>query len=756
MSENKSMQNASEILLRRKHKVLLPTMELGDNYGHNADHKSSMVLAIAKNIEAYGFSFSPELIQYLLRFSKEELVNFYYSFMPNLRKLVAADVEYRPMYPNFPQQVAEMDDTELFVNAIVHYFTFGRWLPEYEKSDRLPLIDCTNLVVLTPGFENDLFELFENLVSSKTSLSSQDRMDIETILGENNTYISKLACDIPMKENIALVAKLSMKYCPLGMPDTIKKHFSTATDVLRLVVSMSDGDISLAKPTNYVHLHRPQRRQIMDLLVQCGNITEDLFRYRDEWIRIGEILHVGEFGKDRKYDRVVKAFSILRNDKKPLMFGGKIEAAVQSKLDENILLAAQMLMKRPGEFARRLDKLLRDSTRPDEVLSRFETVASKVASPVLLQVRTHFMARMSDARLPVRVFFPKGRLARVVAVENHLPSIPRAVCARVVTICDNALHEMYSQRPAMGKVYIDPEFEKFLVPFSQRSASSGNKQLVRGSRVAVDPNAKTIRSFIWWTNMNDGGDYWDNRIDIDLSVCILDKDLNYAGHISYTHLRDHSAGAYHSGDITDGGVSSGKGVAEFIDIDIEAAKSRGRYVCFQVYSYTRQKFSQMPNCRFGWMEREDVLSGEVFEPSTVEMCIDLKSESVVSIPVLFDCYTHEFIWLDICMGMNGFTDVRSNNIENNLSGVKAVCYAMLNFRKADLFTLVSLNAFARGEIVYSRDDADIIFSNNLEKPVEKIPVQNNEAYDIAMYEVQERDVPIISAYDLDYYMSQLL
>lgn len=52
------------------------------------------------------------------------------------------------MCPNFPQQVAEASDSELFVNAIIHYTSMGSWLPEYEKAPRLPLPDVNKITVL--------------------------------------------------------------------------------------------------------------------------------------------------------------------------------------------------------------------------------------------------------------------------------------------------------------------------------------------------------------------------------------------------------------------------------------------------------------------------------------------------------------------------------------------------------------------------------------------------------------------------------
>ena len=124
------MFEVNEILLRRKNKVILAE---GNRDYVTTKTEKAMVVSIAKNIEAYGFTFSPEVLNILLTFTRDEIEVFYKELIPKLKKLVGADKEYYPMYPNFPQQVMEASDIELFVNAILHYFTFGQWMPEYEK-----------------------------------------------------------------------------------------------------------------------------------------------------------------------------------------------------------------------------------------------------------------------------------------------------------------------------------------------------------------------------------------------------------------------------------------------------------------------------------------------------------------------------------------------------------------------------------------------------------------------------------------------
>ena len=744
------MNATNKILLRRKHLVVIEP--------NNAEYEQSktenaLVVSMMKNVQSLGFTFSKELFETLMHCGKDELKNFYTELIPELKALVGADVTYRPMYPNFPEQVAEASDVELFINAIVHYFTLGQLMPEYEKNERLPLIDVNKMTVLSIGNSEDLMKILTNLASSKTSISQQDKEDIITIIKATPDYAKYLPDTIPLKENVALIGKLIIEEAPIKSAAPIKKYFKTATDVLRLVTAMSDGDISLAAKTKYRSLKRCERRIILDLLANCGNITEDLYRYQYEWIRVAEILHPFEY-KYKKYNGVNKAFNTLRNEKKPLMFGGQVQAAI---LKKDMRTAATLLKERPGEFARQLDKVLRDSDNANYILNCFKDVATSISTPVLLQVRQHFIGRMAEQRTPVRVFFPKGNLARAMSIKNELPAIDATICKNVARICRDALIEQYKEKDFLGNVFVDEDFKHYLVPFSQRSASKAVKTIVRGSKVPVKEDASAVRAFIWWTNMDDSkaDDYYGNgRVDIDLSAAIFDENWNYLEHVSYTHLRSAKYKAYHSGDITNGGSVKGNGVAEFLDVDIESVGKRGRYVVYQVYNYTSQKFCDLTNCRFGWMEREDVNSGEIFEPTTVAMKMDLTAESTVAIPVIFDCVERKFIWCDLNLAMP-CSNRGGNNIESNISGVIATCFAMANMNKANLYDLILLNAKARGNIVTDRNEADIIFSNDTTKPTETV-IEVDTEKGIETPVTKEKDVKIVTTFDTDFFMGELL
>ena len=127
----------SEVLVRRKNKLNLKS-------GSGAEKDTQVLLySMLKNIEALGYSLSADVMRLLLEYSEEELKELYFELLPVLKWLKGADVEYKPMYKGFPEEVAQKNEVELFFNAIVHYVTDGHWMPASEKKERLPLYETT-------------------------------------------------------------------------------------------------------------------------------------------------------------------------------------------------------------------------------------------------------------------------------------------------------------------------------------------------------------------------------------------------------------------------------------------------------------------------------------------------------------------------------------------------------------------------------------------------------------------------------------
>ncbi|WP_145150675.1 TerD family protein [Paenibacillus xylanexedens] len=679
------------IYLRRANKLIIES-----NEGKQQLPKTHLATAL-KNIEALGYTFSDELMQAMRQLSKEQFEAEYIQLVADLRVMVGAHVKYTPMYAGFPMQVMQADEAELYLNAIIHYLTnLTVVYPDQQSVERMPLLEKTDLKVIGLGNQQAFQTLIRQIIEAKGSISEADKADIDTVLehADPEEVNALLPAEIPFKENVGFVVASLLKHEKANI-DRISPYFKTASDVLRLAVAWSNGDVSLAVASPFRKFKRRERRLLLGLLEQCGSITEDMLRYKDRWIRLGEILHPSEY--KLRYPRCEEAFDILRNNKPYSTFNGSVELAFQYR---NVWSLIDLLSQRPGEFARRLDHLLRVTEDEAYVLLAFGEVLEQVSTPVLLQVRQHFAQR--NERQDLRVFFPKGNVAKAFAVPNELLEIDEATCQDVVQLCEQALVERFAALAPLGKTYVDPQLHDYLVPFSQRSASKALHTIVRGSRVPM-AEGDTIRFFNWWKEGDVDGKS-TGRVDIDLSAVMYDKDWNYVEHISYTNLRSSNYKAVHSGDI----VTAPNGASEFIDLHIPSIVAYGgRYVVATLLSFTSHPYCDLPECFVGWMMRKKPGSGEIFEPSTVANKIDITADTQIAIPVIMDLVERTVIWTDLAL--TSHLDYY-NNVEGNQKGMVLMGKALTTLRKPDLYDLFMLHVKARGELVDTIDQADTIYS----------------------------------------------
>lgn len=680
-----------QMYLHRRNKVVIPKV----NKSLDRVPKSYIATAM-KNLETYGYTFSDELVQALTQVTTEGFVAWYEELQSAIVELVGKKGSMIPMYPNFPKQVMEADEVELYFNAIIHYLSLGTLLPDYEVKERFPLIDNPNLTVLNLGSIEDFNTIFTNLVSAKTSLSSTDKEDLVWFV-ENTEFTPLMPKAVPHKETLSFITMLLWN--KEGMREVLIPLYKTATDVLRLAVALSDGDVSLAQYPMFKSFKRSERRVLLAMLENAGNIEEDMLRYKLFWIRLGEKLHPGEYKQFRK---VNKAFRKLRNNEKISTFRSKLEKAYDEK---DVTTVVELLSKRPGEFARNLDRTLRltlgknkvdNLNKGMEVVRAFEKVAKDVSTPVLLQLREYFNKR-AEGTLEVRVFFPKGSIAKAYGVENTLADLETTICLELVKVCGQALIDVYSEKEPLGKVYVDESLQKYIVPMAQRSASKALRTVARGSRFTINETTKTLRSFVYWKEPRGG------RTDLDLSAVLYDEEFKVLGTISYWNLRNSKYIGCHSGDIT----SAPKGASEYIDIDLEDLKSKGvKYMALMVNSFTHTPFCNLPECFVGFMERECPNSGEIYEPKTVINKSDIATSVTQVMPMVVDIDNMEVVWTDLAVVNDGYL----NNVEANKNRIILAVKSMLNVVKPNMYDLAILHTLARGELVEDKEEADVIFS----------------------------------------------
>lgn len=669
---------SNTLYVRRRSKVLLPD-------GAGATPRN-VLAALQKNLESLGFLLAEDVIERLRVLSPTQVDAFYRRLIKDLKALVGAHRTFTPFYPNFPDQVMAAPEADLYFNAIRYYLTGDR--PAFDKAERPELSDAPKYRIIRLGTREDFEGIFTLLARSKSPFAPQDAEDVAWFVAQYRDDIKRLLPDeIPCKENLAVLGTLLLAHVA-DADAVIGPHMKTATDVLRLAVAMSGGDVSLKTACRrFGKFRRRERALLLAWVERAPNRTEDMLRWKPRWVRLGERLHPGEYAT--RFPLAAAAFDVLRNDRPFETLNGRVETALRAG-DTGVAL--DLLDTRPGELARRLDHLARMSVDPAAVVRRFADRAGQVSTPVLLQVLTHFRNRPAPGEL--RAFFPKGQLGNLFATTAPLPEVPADVSAGLAAVCEGALLTRFSALPPLGACYLDPRLASYRVPFARRSAAKALRTLIRGSRVPL-PKCSALRFFVWWKNGR-------SRADIDLSAAMYGADYKHVDTLAYYNLK--SFGAHHSGDITD----APNGAAEFIDVDIgRCAEKKVRYVVMVLSSYTEQPYCELPECFAGWMGRERPASGEPFEPKTVVDKVDIAADTCICLPAVFDLVSREVIWADIALAKEPrFV----NNVRNNLSGVSLMLRAVTQLRKADLHTLFGLHVRARGTLVDVPDQAETVFA----------------------------------------------
>lgn len=681
-------------------------IDLSDFKTNKTNANKALVATFAKNIEGLGFTFSKTLINKLSNLNKADLGTLSKEVTSILQKMVGANVKHKPMYPNFPEQVMNADEVELYLNALLHYLGLPAGeniLSPENKTKRSPLIGNYKLKVIDLASADEYRNVINNLVNSNIALSEQQKGHVKAFYEAN-----KATFHAPLIKNKEISAFLAGLFYADGRVNELAVMLRTPTDVLRFITALSGGDISLAENTKFKKMKRSERRILLDLLNRMKGLQENMVKYKTKWLRVGEILHPGDYAS--KFKKIFSAFRDLRQDADIETFNSTVEALLlKGEFDK----AAKVLSERPTELVRRLDHLLRNSAKTTVIMNLFKKAVKDVPTNVLLNVRSHFMGRhqLQDTR----IFFPKGSLAKVQVMDMNLSVLDKALCEKIATIVEESLVERFSSLKKMGKVYVDEALKTVNIPFALRSASFSFKTVARGSRVAIPGDKKIVRLFTYWRNglkpgATNTGHWGEDRIDIDLSAMFLNEKFEESGHVSWTNLRYGGGNdnvSAHSGDIVD----APNGASEFIDINIEKALKMGaRYVAVNIITYTGQNFSDMKECFAGVMLRDNLKSGEAYEAKSVEHKFDLTSASQTAMPMLFDLKTREMIWLDMVLPKRNAYWGRT--IEGNARSISRVVQGIVEMNKPTLYDLFTLHAKGRGKLVKSKKDADKVYDLN--------------------------------------------
>ncbi len=630
------------------------------------------------------------------------LTAFHAEVLPHLRKRMGADRAYPAFYRNFPAEVMETSDMALFVNAIVHYWSGGAWEPPQALVDRGYWFENVAFRPIRLGTDEDLKRTFTQLVSLNAALTAADKQFVAWAV---DAYPGALAVPeaIPFRETLCILAARGLDV-----------QVRSPTDVLRVAVHMSGGDVSLPavpKPNGspdrphlpdwfiehfraarlaererfkFAKFSRPQRRLILGLLERTSPDPADMQAHLGRWLRLGEVLHVGELAV--RFPKAAAAFDALRNQRKGRRvrtFNARVDLAFAASWRAGV----ELLATRPGLFARRLDWMLR-SFEPPFILDALERVGVGINGKVLVEMHGHFALRLSSEA--PRTVMLKGARARM----KTLPALPPMDGDLVRQVGDRIVRMMLRRAaalPPLGKVWIDDRLRQVPVPFAMRGMNTAVRTYVRGTRVPFRADAKVVRPFIHWFDEH-------GNQDLDLSAGLYDDALNAVAHISFTNLKVDVLNCCHSGDIR----HRQGACAEYVDLDIDRCLAHGvRYAVVQAFNYNARPMHTVAQCVFGLMEREDAIANEIFVPKTISNCMPLANEGTGVAVCVVDLQAREYIWADV--ESNGVLPT----LETAAGATGEVLRALIRGGRMSAHELLSLHARARGTVVADAASADV-------------------------------------------------
>ena len=730
MIVNMTVLNASTqaISIRRFKAVYVPALESLDAYVRQDDRT---LAALQSRVGEFGFMLSLDVLKDLSKMEKSEFIDYVDDLTDALIEVTGKRPNNKAFYPNFPRQVAEASEVELFHNAMMHYFGASvglRITPVYPVEDRdmLPIEDMRSLTVLNatrgPVDINMLFNA-KSIILNANSISDLDMGDVAALAGtsvqERENFFFGISNDELIGMNRENKARAVLFARGDGGDDAVgdfeaifRVAMTTATDVLRYAVGRSGGQVSLAQSVNrFVAFSRAERRMMLSAIngLPAQNVMEDFGRHESAFRHLMTVLHPREYAK--LFPKADSAFKRLAEGSLPRSFAGKLDMLMDADGDIDRIIAH--VKNRPGEFARSLNRILTWCDHKKDrkkVLKAFEAVVDEVPEKILWSMSTLFEFRNVDNE---RVIYPKGSVANARIIPMPQKAYGDSTAQRVVDIISASLVKRYSGLEPLGKVYVDPALASYTIPTNLRSASRSLRTLGRGSRVSFD-DKPVQRFFLWWTE--ESGFYWD-RIDVDLSAIMFNENFEIVSHVSYTNLRDGSD-VVHSGDYT----SAPNGAAEYIDVNVNALVKRGiRYVSMNVYSYTGQTFDNF-ECLAGIMGRTKPQAGSEFDARTVANTFEVSAPAVMAMPLILDLVTREMIWAD----MSGQVNIRSGiNVERTKGSGVSSLEGSVKKRYSSLYQQLVFHVLARGELVEDRAEADVVYGpENLEEIYQVFPIES--------------------------------
>lgn len=593
-----------------------------------------------------------------------------------------------PFYKGFPETVKQLSGLEVFIDQILSYFEtygLGMWDEQQhskfeEEIERAAFRENTTPKKFQVVTEEDAVKLLEGYFNDALASSRPLNNDMMN-------FVCNCIDEYHFKpETIAskdTVIALLLKY-----KDDKYARFLHLNDVLKVIEKMHAGEYTKFQ-WNQLNMPNQERKFVTKLIHKAFKPSMENFERAKIWKGLLHHIHFKPITKEE--EKFVKQ---IRDGS-----GESAYSFFEQNVDTDPVAAAKWLAKKKGgaTVLRKLDFILSRCKKFDQVRKVLDSIETD-NTIVLLQLLIKYN-NYSDTKSNRTFIFHNQNLVKTHTETNdevlrRKSIVPAAVTDLVKAAIMDKLASLYKNK--LGKVYIEESFRQMSLPIFQSTGSYDFGTLPTGTTVQL-PSDKKLRLFTYWERVN----------DIDMSIMGLDKSGKTINEFSFRTL-----GRYHTeqreqkqfGIVFSGDQTSGyHGGSEYYDIDIDVFKKTYpniKYLIVDNNVYSGCYFSNV-FCKAGYMLRDKLDSGEVYEPKTVQTGFKIDCNSTYAHLFGIDLEHMQLIWLNIAKESNSRIAAGENNE-----------YLTKYFGLTDIINVAKLFELAATEVVDKIEDADIVVSDD--------------------------------------------